>query len=251
MIHYHGGPVTPNTSAIALWSQRHAMISFARPEQMSLAAEICQSFSVDNGAYSFWKGGELPNWEAYSSWLELWSQHPGFDFAIVPDVIEGTEKENDDLIDWWFSSEARRYTSVPVWHMDESLERLERLSWLHPWRVALASAGPYVVVGTPIWWGRMSEAMNVICDDLGRPRCKLHGLRMLNPTIFSYLPLASADSTNVARNIGLDDRWDSPYCPRSKELRALVLADRIEQHASAARWSGMIVGEQMNLDLLG
>ncbi len=77
----------------------------------------------------------------------------------------------------------------------------------------------------------------------------LHGLRMLNPTIFSYLPLSSADSTNVARNIGLDNKWDSPYCPRSREVRAIVLADRIERHAAANRWSGMVIGPQMNLKM--
>ncbi len=46
----------------------------------------------------------------------------------------------------------------------------------------------------------MAQAMAQACD-LGRPRVKLHGLRMLDVEVFSRLPLASADSTNVARNI--------------------------------------------------
>ncbi len=251
MIHYHGGPVSPNTAAMALWERRHAMVSFARPDQIELAAEVCQSFSIDNGAYSFWKGGEKPDWKAYADVLDKWSRHPGFDFAIIPDVIDGTEQENDDLISAWFNDSPKRYMSVPVWHMHESLKRLHRLAGLHPWRVALGSTAEYAQVGSVAWWERMTAAMGVVCDKEGRPMCKLHGLRMLNPTIFSYLPLSSADSTNVARSIGLDDKWDSPYCPRSREVRALVLADRIEQHASASRWSGMVIGQQMNLELLG
>jgi hypothetical protein len=50
MIHYHGGPCTPNTAGIALWERRHAMVSFARPNQIRLAAEICQSFAIGYGA---------------------------------------------------------------------------------------------------------------------------------------------------------------------------------------------------------
>jgi hypothetical protein len=248
MIHYHGGPVTPNTAAMALWERRHAMVSFANPRQIDIAAEVCQSFAIDNGAYSFWKGGTLPDWHAYFDFLDHWGKHPGFDFAIIPDVIEGTEKENDQLVDEWFGK-FNYFNGAPVWHMHESLERLNSLNRFP--RIALGSTDQYAQVGSVDWWTRMAEAMNVLCDEQGRPRCKLHGLRMLNPTIFSFLPLSSADSTNVARNINLDNHWDSPYCPRSSEVRALILADRIERHAAASRWSGMVIGRQMNLDLLG
>jgi hypothetical protein len=31
------------------------MISFARPEQIRLASGICQSFCLDNGAFSVWR----------------------------------------------------------------------------------------------------------------------------------------------------------------------------------------------------
>jgi hypothetical protein len=74
--------------------------------------------------------------------------------------------------------------------------------------------------------------MDAICDEEGRPTCKLHGLRMLDPTIFSQLPFASADSTNVAQNIGIDQKWRHAYAPVTKAARALVMADRIEHHAS-------------------
>lgn len=83
----------------------------------------------------------------------------------------------------------------------------------------------------------MAEAMGAACDDDGRPRAKLHGLRMLDPRVFSCFPFSSADSTNVARNIGIDQAWASnAYAPASQYTRALVLMERIERHASASRW---------------
>jgi len=43
----------------------------------------------------------------------------------------------------------------------------------------------------------MNEAMRTICDDAGQPPCRLHGLRMLDPDVFTQFPFASADSTNI------------------------------------------------------
>lgn len=58
---------------------------------------------------------------------------------------------------------------------------------------------------------------------------------MLNADILRHIPLSSADSTNVARNIGIDKAWDkSAYAPASKETRAAVLVKRIEAYNSAS-----------------
>jgi hypothetical protein len=81
----------------------------------------------------------------------------------------------------------------------------------------------------------MAEAMNAICDDQGRPMAKLHGLRMLDPSIFSKLPLSSADSTNAAVNSGSLDRFGM-YVPPTAAQRAAVIAERIESQNSAASW---------------
>lgn len=58
---------------------------------------------------------------------------------------------------------------------------------------------------------------------------------MLNPKIFAELPLSSADSTNVARNIGIDKAWKGTYVPKSKELRAEIMVERIESLNGACR----------------
>lgn len=247
MIHYHGGPVTPLPASLALWKARHAMVSFAYPTQIELAAEVCQTFALDNGAFTHWKRGGSINVANYIDWVTHWHRHPAFDWAMIPDCVEGGEADNDALLrDWPLPISV----SVPVWHLDESIERLVRLCADYP-RVALGSSGRFSEPGELEWWGRMSEAMNELCGEDGRPPAKLHGLRMLNPTIFSQLPLASADSTAVARNIGLDCKWDTAaYAPRSPSVRALILADRIETHCSAATWQ-RTNGVQMNFELIG
>jgi hypothetical protein len=83
----------------------------------------------------------------------------------------------------------------------------------------------------------MADAMRVACDEQGRPLAKLHGLRMLNPEVFRYLPLSSADSVNVGRNVGMDGAWSGTYAPPTKGWRATVIAARIESVNSASRWT--------------
>ncbi len=51
---------------------------------------------------------------------------------------------------------------------------------------------------------------------------------MLDPEIVSRFPFASADSTNIAKNIGIDQRWIGPYAPPTKESRTQLMRDRIE-----------------------
>jgi hypothetical protein len=245
MIHYHGGPITPLSVAHAVWKRRHAFVSFERPEQVAFAAEICQSFAIDNGAFSVWRRGAQLDVKGYVEFVDEWRRHPGFDWCLIPDVIDGTEADNDRMFAEYKQAGGDLLRDVPVWHMHESFERLARLCRTWP-RVALGSSGEYAEVGTPQWWQRMGEAMDFVCDEDGRPPCKLHGLRMLNPTIFSQLPLASADSTNVAQNHG---RERKRYA-LSAAMGALAIADRIEEHASAPRWM-RTYGTQMNMDLVG
>lgn len=215
-------------------------MSFANPEQLELAAEVCQSFCLDNGAFSLWRGGKSPIWADYYAWVDEWLQHPGFDWAIIPDVIDGDEGANDALLAEWPFGDA---VGVPVWHLHESLERLASLSAKWP-RVALGSSGQWANPGSDNWWQRMTRAMEMICVN-NRPITKLHGLRMLNPEVFRHLPLSSADSTNVARNIGLDSRWRGTYAPANKAMRAAIIAQRIESHNSASEWIGGPVQEDL------
>lgn len=246
MIHYHGLPMTPITDMVNAFPGRHAMVSFEHPEQIEVAAEICPSIVLDNGAFSAWKAGRKHNFDGYTAWCERWLKHPAVEWCVIPDVIDGDEEANDSLLAAW---PLPMVYSVPVYHMHERLSRLAELSDKYG-RVALGSSGEYAELKTPRWWARMAEMMEVVCDEDGRPRTKLHGLRMLDTIIFSSVPLASADSCNVSRNVGFDDRWNGPYAPRSRAMRALIMMNRIEAHACAARWTASLDGFN-NLELLG
>lgn len=249
MIHYHGGPLWPVEAAATLWKKRHGFVSHFRPDQIDVAAEQCQSFALDNGAFSCWKNGRQLPIDQYAEWVRRWAQHPGFDWCLAPDIIDGSEAENDAMLDAWYGDVPLHSSlSVPVYHLHESFERLARLAHAHP-RVALGSSGKYAQIGTKAWQGRMADVMRVVCNTEGFPVTKLHGLRMLSPTVFSQIPLSSADSTNVARNIVTDKAWGGPYAPKSKATRALIIADNVEHHAAARRWVGTM-GMQQNLDLM-
>jgi hypothetical protein len=237
VIHYHGTPVGGRRQDAAQFLMgRHALVPFSYPEDIAVVAEVCQSFVLDNGAFTAWTQGRSVDFDAYIQWVRVWHRHPGFDWALIPDVIDGDESQNDALLGQWPID----VDGVPVWHLHESLDRLTRLSKTYR-TVALGSSGQWRTPGTGSWWVRINAAMNAVCED-GRPRCKLHGLRMLDPDIFSRLPLASADSTNASVNSGSLGRFGS-YLPPTAAQRAAVIAARIESVNSAPCFSPVIQGE--------
>jgi hypothetical protein len=129
---------------------------------------------------------------------------PACDFAVVPDVIDGTEADNDALLTEW---PLGRFFGAPVWHMHETLERLERMASDWP-RLCIGSSGGLRHSWEALHGGTESPAGHGRgLRRPGRPGVRLHGLRMLNPEVFSRLPFASADSTNIGRNIGIDQAW--------------------------------------------
>lgn len=192
MIHYHGTPITPAPRLAAL-AGRSFCVSYAAPAQVKVCHEIGQSVMLDNGAFSFWRQGKPTDWEGFYGWAEPWLDHWST-WAVIPDVIDGDEPSNDALIAAWPFG----YRGAPVWHMHESLDRLARLTYQWP-MVCLGSSGQYAQPGSPSWSARMVDAMNVACDERGRPRCRLHMLRGLAFGGGPY-PFYSADSTNIARN---------------------------------------------------
>jgi hypothetical protein len=222
MIPYIGLPILGEESVcLKAIKGGHAFLSFSAPVQSKLAVAYCQSYALDNGAYSAWKKGQpITDWKPFYEWVES-MRYPGLDFVIIPDQIGGTETDNDRLID---ECPLPLGMGCPLWHMTESLERLNRLTQFP--RVAIGGLAQYN--GGRPFWDRMNQAMEIICDKEGRPRTKIHGLRMLAPQ-FTCLPLSSADSTNLARNVSIDKNWkNGRFSPMTKECRATVLRDRVE-----------------------
>lgn len=245
VIKYHGLPITPATSAYSAINRGHAFVSFAHPDQLGIAVEVCQSFAVDNGAFSAWRSGNpITDWTPFFEWAEEISFIPSCDFVVIPDVIDGDLNAQTALIGAFLQHFGNRGMQVgaPVFHLHEPLGHAAYLA--NTWqRVCIGSSGEYAEIGTAKWWQRMNQVMNAMCDSKGRPKCKIHGLRMLDPDIFSKFPFSSADSTNIGRNVGIDSAWRGTYTPPSKDVRALVMASRIENHNSALTWKSQPVQE--------
>lgn len=228
MIHYHGTPVGGRREDVARFlAGRHALIPFPRAEDLATASIVCESFCVDNGAFSAWRSGSpVTDWTPYYEWVDGIKDDPAFDWAIIPDVIDGDEQANDSLIAEWPFGNA----GVPVWHLHESLDRLESMSFDWP-VVALGSSGEYRDPGSDKWWDRMDDALQVVCNERQQPRCKLHGLRMLDVSIFSRLPLKSADSTNAAVN----GSRKAAQCGCNTLTGQTIIAGNIESHQASSR----------------
>ncbi|MFW3357359.1 hypothetical protein [Aliarcobacter butzleri] len=204
MIKYHGTPLTPQKIFIQALKDRNVLVSFANPQDLEIAIKYCNKIMLDNGAFSFWTKNKEINWNKYYSWVS--KNYEKIDYYIIPDVIDGTEKENDNLINEFFMKVRFGYgfhhlysKAIPVWHIDESLERLSKLMQCFKY-IAFGSSGKYSRLGTENWHNRMNDAMKIVCDENGKPKVKIHMLRCLNPKIFTQYPFYSGDSTNLARN---------------------------------------------------
>ena len=135
-------------------------------------------------------------------------------------MIDGTERENDELVSEW----PHGVRGAPVWHMNESIDRLVWLADEWP-RVCIGSSGEFETIGTQRWHHRMQAAMNALCGE-GAPPVWIHMLRGLALGGSEY-PFASMDSTDIARNhargnnnaASMAARWDSMQCPPRWSVR--------------------------------
>lgn len=249
MIHYHGVPFRPDVWENVMRS-KHCLVSMPVKGQLILAAKYCQSFILDNGAFSAWKSGKpVTDWAPYYEWVEEWHLHPGFDWAAIPDVIGGTERENRKLIEAWVKRFAasvrgpcgasRAYDfGVPVWHPHESIKYLEQLAF--NFRTVAIGGSNKFPLGRKAWWHRLDEAFRALDRGDGRPKCRMHGMRMLDPDVFRKFPLASADSVNVSRNLRMiAHKRGGRHAPTTH--RAQRILTRIEAYNSAERYTPQMI----------
>lgn len=218
MIHYHGTPVTPIAALYEL-AGRHFCVSHARTDDVVRVHQIGQSVMLDNGAFSKWKSGKATDWNAYYAWADRWLDYPTT-WAVIPDVIDAGGQMQDALIREWPHGER----GAPVWHMDEPVSRLLRLTEEWP-RVCIGSTAEYAVVLSNAWRRRMDETFNAVA----RRHRRLPWLHMLRGMQLSgrEWPFASVDSTDVAQNHNrpqntarkMADRWDALQCPGNWPLQ--------------------------------
>jgi hypothetical protein len=212
MIHYHGTPITP-VAALYDLAGRHFCVSHARPDDVKRVHMIGQSVMLDNGAFSAWKRGHEPNWASFYDWCDQWLDYPTT-WAVIPDVVDGGSQLQDALVREWPHGQR----GAPVWHMDEPLDRLLRLT--DEWqKVCVGSTDIYADVLSYSWRVRMDE----IWDAVAARHRRLPWLHMLRGMQLSgrHYPFASVDSTDIAQNHnrpqntprGMADRWDAMQTP--------------------------------------
>jgi hypothetical protein len=212
LIHYHGTPISPIAALYELGG-RHFCVSHMAPQDVTRCHQIGQSVMLDNGAFSKWKSGKVTNWPAYYEWTDRWLDYPTT-WAVIPDVIDAGTQEQDALIREW----PHGGRGAPVWHMDEPIRRLQRLTdeWL---KVCVGSTEEYRTVLSDAWNRRMDEMWNALAQQHKR----LPWLHMLRGMQLSgkHYPFASVDSTDIAQNHHLPhqsprkmaDRWDAAQTP--------------------------------------
>lgn len=242
MIKYHGTPFSGSASeASEALIGKHAFVSYAAPSQLEICLTVCQSVALDNGAFSAWRAKKEVNWSDYFKWVAQYQRNPKVDFAVIPDVIDGSEDDNLKLIAKWHSEipQDSLHFGAPVWHMHESEQHLKYLALAYR-RICIGSSAEFSVVGSKQWKDRMDWAMRIICDDDGHPRTKIHMLRGLNPEVFTLYPFSSADSTNAGRNCSLTERWKGTYAPPSPSWKARVIMARIESHNAPCKFENFL-----------
>jgi len=222
MIKYHGTPITPERVFNEVMPNRNALVSYAHPHDLKKALKQCNKVCLDNGAFSFWTKGKSVDWNNYYSWV--FDVYSYIDFFIIPDVIDGSEEDNDNLIADYLRRvvDVDNRKGVPVWHVAESFDRLFRLMDSFDY-ICIGSSGEYSTLGTKTWHKRMNDVMRIVCDSDGIPKVKVHMLRCLDPRIFTMYPFYSGDSTNLARNHSRDGAWQ--------------IVNRIEKYDSPAKYT--------------
>ena len=166
-------------------------MSFADPRDLETCLKIGQSLMMDNGAFTAYTKSKPMDKPGFYAWCEEYLGHPNW--AVIPDVIGGSvEDQRESMRDWPFPPEL----SAPVWHLNLSLEWLQELADRFG-RVCLGSSGEFWQIGTRKWEQRMDQAFEVLSRKRFLPW--VHGMRMLGQSDGRW-PLASADSSNIARN---------------------------------------------------
>jgi hypothetical protein len=146
---------------------------------------------MDDGAFTAYTKGKSMDKVGFYDWCEEYLVAPHW--AVIPDVIGGSEEDQKtSLKEWHFPN----HLSAPVWHLNLSIDYLLFLADNYE-KICLGSAGEFWQIGTRKWEQRMDETFEALSKIRHLPW--IHGMRMLAQADKRW-PLASADSSNVARN---------------------------------------------------
>lgn len=188
-------------------------MSHAQPQDIERAHKVGQGVMLDNGAFTKWKKNRPTDWPSFYEWCDRWLAHPNT-WAVIPDVIDAGAQLQDALLrEWPFG-----HRGAPVWHMDEPLGRLSKLTLEWP-RVCIGSTAEFARVLSDPWRGRMDECWNELARHHRRTP-PVHMLRGMQCSGREW-PFASVDSSDIAQNhnrpyntaLDMANRWDAMQCP--------------------------------------
>lgn len=123
---------------------------------------------LDNGAFSAWRSGVPMDVAGFVKWAADICERCPQAVVVVPDVIDGDELANDEMIEDFFDASLQAGVFIPaerqmvVWHMHESLERLTGMIEGGFHYIAIGSSGQYAKPSTPEWHARIQEAFDHI-----------------------------------------------------------------------------------------
>lgn len=219
MIHYHGTPITPRYKCAEMHG-RHFCLSYAYTQgkgtETDFVLSIAQSVMFDNGAYTAFTNGLQLDISGFTAWVEEYVQHPHW--CVIPDIIGGDVNQQRSMINSWSFP---KDLSAPVWHLGLPIDWLLELSDKYP-KICFGSSAEYWQVGSQSWRRRMDQAFEVLTKTR-RHLPWIHGMRMLGQCGDKW-PMASADSTNIARNHA------------TRNIHPEIMATKIDSIQPAKRW---------------
>ena len=197
----HGTPITPRRLLRQMAGESFC-VSYADPRDIETVLQLQDPDGIlvlDNGAFTHWKTGRGQiDVHAFWRWAnELQARHLAA-VAVIPDVIGGSEAENQALADFSRLGAAEfPHRIMYIWHLNESLELLERNAQRFNF-VGFGSCAEYDVQTNRAGYARrLAEAREVLAGVEHYPWVHLmRGLGQLHAQAWAN----SADSTNVARN---------------------------------------------------
>ena len=201
----HGTPITPR-AGLEQMAGKSFCVSFADARDLETCIRLQDPkgmLMLDNGAFTHWRKGKgAIDRRAYFAWANAAQARCAAAVAVIPDVIGGDEATNWMEAAYAVRQEARYPERLMfVWHMDDSLEQLEKACRLFNF-VAIGSCAAFdVQKNRKAYIARLRQAnatINYVEAFHGR-RPWIHLMR--GTAMFAKaIRFESADSSNVARN---------------------------------------------------
>lgn len=226
-----GTPVTPKRLLSTLAGASFC-VSFADPRDLDRCINLVgddEILILDNGAFTHWRQGRgAIDRAAFWKWANAAQARCPQAVAVIPDVIEGSERDNLLELSWALREGLAEFPDrcMAIWHLNESLEQLAVLSRLCNF-VGFGSCSEYDVQRHRTKYLERIREGSAVVDRVELEfdrRPWLHLMRGLG--VFAQLTrFESADSTNVAVN---HSRYRAEHGDRSARFLYRRICGQVE-----------------------